>query len=287
MKKGRSLRLRANKRRGTPRKSSSPKNSSRAGIKLTARKALRVFVLVSFGLGIFGAYRWALASPYFRLQEVTVKGLEHLSRSDAIWTLAFPEGANLLELDLEDLRRRLEGHPWIRSVVLQRELPGRLQVEVKERRPAAVLQGKGGLLLDEEGTFLGRAGEGSERYPVLIAPLAKGASLDDFSEGSPPRGVEGLSIGLELLQLFDAFHPLGVRVKGVDLREGMTVTADIEGREGQTTRLRLGREELRQGLRRFGTLLSLWAKNPWPAEVDLSMGPRAVVRQGSERGRRN
>jgi hypothetical protein len=237
---------------------------------------LSVLLLISLGLGTAGAYRWALATPYFHLREVALEGLEHLSRSVVLGRLALPEGANLLALDLSELRRRLEGHPRVRSAVLHRELPGRLRVEVKERRPAVVLEGKGGLLLDPEGVVLGRAGEGSERYPVLLAHGSNGGN--PLPEGASPLGVEGLPVGLKVLRLFEAARPMGIRVERVDLRGGRTLTVDVQGREGQTTRLRLAREELRQGLRRFGTLLLLWEKGPWPKEVDLSMGPRAIVR---------
>ena len=241
------------------------------------RGALSVILLISIGLGIVGAYRWALATPYFRLREVALEGLQHLSQSVLLGRLALPEGANLLALDLGGLRQRLEGHPWVRSAVLHRELPGRLRVEIRERHPAAVLE-EGGLLLDSEGTVLGRAGEGSERYPVLLALPTKGKGLGNLPERVQPLEIEGLSVGMEVLRLFEAFRPMGVRVLRVDLREGGTLTVDVEGREGQTTRLRLGREDLRQGLRRFGALLFLWEKGPWPKDVDLSMGPRAVVR---------
>lgn len=93
-----------------------------------------------------GLAAWVLTSSRFQLREVVVEGGSQ--RVPADWvagTLAPLEGKNLVRLQLEEIAAQLRRNPWIDTVELRKELPGRLQVAVSERRPVAFLFSEGRL----------------------------------------------------------------------------------------------------------------------------------------------
>lgn len=253
---------------------------------LWLRRAVYGAVILALVFGADALYRWALASPYFRVQRVEVTGTAHLSRSVVRARLGLARGDNLLALDLEALRRRLENHPWVRSASLSRDLPGALRVEVVERRPWAVValpDDRGRYLIDPEGVVLAEAGAGSERFPVLRGWGAPG-DPGPFQAGRVLSG-KALGAGLAAVRAFGTVRP-GLRGKEVRLAavdvggfsgDG-SLRMDILGPKGQAALLRLSHQDLENGLRRFAVFLRLWQGDAWPAEVDLSMGDRVIVR---------
>lgn len=105
---------------------------------------LVVFVLLVAG-AVVGARpvrtlvldRWMYRTPAFALRdfEVTTDGI--LSRQEIENTARVSRGQNVLALDLPLLSERLLAHPRIRSAAIERRLPGRLSIAVRERVPVA------------------------------------------------------------------------------------------------------------------------------------------------------
>lgn len=253
---------------------------------LWLRRAVYGAAVIALLYGTESLYRWSLVSPYFRVQRVEVAGTAHLSRSVVMARLGLRRGDNLLALDLEALRLRIEGHPWVRSASLSRNLPGTLRVEVVERKPWGVFAptgNKGRYLIDEEGIILAEAGAGSGKFPVLRG-LEAGRTSKKFDAGRALSG-EALEAGLATIRAYHAVWPKvrkgGVRLAAVELSgfstEG-TLLMDMLGPRGQATLVRLSPREMEQGLRRFAVLVSHWRGKPWPGQVDLSMGSRVIVR---------
>jgi cell division septal protein FtsQ len=83
---------------------------------------------------------WLLTSPRFALRQVVVEGADRVAPSWVERTLQPLVGRHLLQVSLGEARRLLAGHPWLEAVDLRRELPDRLRVRLRERRPAALLR---------------------------------------------------------------------------------------------------------------------------------------------------
>jgi hypothetical protein len=256
---------------------------------------IRRLIYVALIAGLFFAtdalYQWSQASPYFRIRRIDVSGNRHLSRSVVRARLGLGQTDNLLSLSLETLRGKLEGHPWVRSVSLSRNLPGTLRVGLVERKPWAVFAPAGvrdRYLIDEEGVILGEAGAGSERFPV-VRGYKPDKGKKAYRVGHVLSG-EAFQTGLTAIRAYQAIErkvlKQGARMAAVDLRDfsrgrtsvRKTILIDILGPRGQATLIRLSPGDMEQGLRRFSALIRLWKGQSWPGEVDLSMGNRVVVR---------
>ncbi len=100
---------------------------------------------------------WAATTPYLAIASIEISGTERVSAAWVREALAELEGKHLLATGLEDVRRRLVSHEWIRDISVRKELPDRLHVEVEERRPAAVLRLRGELwFVERDATVIAR-----------------------------------------------------------------------------------------------------------------------------------
>src|SRR6185295_8439171 len=88
---------------------------------------------------------WVATAPQFALREIAIDGAGHASEAWIRGTLEPLSGRNLPLLPLAEAAERLRRHPWVDSVELSKELPGRLRVRVVEKRPAVFLRRDGRL----------------------------------------------------------------------------------------------------------------------------------------------
>ena len=98
--------------------------------------SLITFVSISF----LSLYHYLLTSPYMRLEQVEMTGVDPKMRDDLIQMCGLDAGQGLLSLRLYELKRKMEAHPWIRTVKLERRFPHTLVVEVEKQSPAALAQ---------------------------------------------------------------------------------------------------------------------------------------------------
>jgi len=101
-------------------------------------------------------YLWnaICTSPYFNVSEITLVGLDRVSRQELTDRLPRLSGVNSFTLDLEQFEAQLECHPWVADAHLRRQLPRELIIEIREREPVALLSRAGLWAADESGIIL-------------------------------------------------------------------------------------------------------------------------------------
>ncbi len=139
-------------------------------------RLLRPFAAALAAVGIPAAAAWWVAtSPQFEIRSIATAASAHVAEDWMAERLAALSGRHLLTVRLADVERLLGGHPWIADLVVRRELPGRLAVEVIERVPAALWSDAEGLIiLDASGRRIAPlAGDsGALDLPVISAAVA-------------------------------------------------------------------------------------------------------------------
>jgi cell division protein FtsQ len=136
---------------------------------------------------------WVLWSPRFALRHVEVEEPGVASAAWARQALAPLRGRNLLLLEAAEVERRLAAHPWVDGAEVRKELPDRVLVRLRERRPAALLR-RGAELV-----YLDAAGEAIAPYdPRLGAP---DLLLLSAAAARPAELRAGLELALELERL--------------------------------------------------------------------------------------
>jgi cell division protein FtsQ len=110
----------------------------------------------------------------FRISEVALTGTQELTREQVLAAAGVTGHSSLLFLDAGKTRERLIANPWIAEATVLKLYPGRLRVELKERKPFALWQVDGKLhLIAQDGTVLG--GPVPREFASLPLVVGKGA----------------------------------------------------------------------------------------------------------------
>lgn len=121
------------------------------------------------------------------VSEIVVETDGTLQHDFIVATLAVPEDANLLSVDLNELKRRVESLGQVESAVVSRRFPDALEVFVTERQPIAriLAQRSNGeklmLFVDAFGEVF--AGERLDPKVVRSLPFLDGVTLSKKEEG--------------------------------------------------------------------------------------------------------
>lgn len=107
--------------------------------------------------------------PYFAITEVKVRGAgELLERGAVLRWLHVSAAMSSWDASPYRWRRRLEAHPMIARAEVRRELPGRYEITVRERRPQAIVLLDEPFYVDRAGNAFGPLGpHHSLDYPVI------------------------------------------------------------------------------------------------------------------------
>jgi cell division protein FtsQ len=91
---------------------------------------------------------------FFRVRHVEVSGQRYLLPDDVLKRLRIDTTTSVWT-DLSELEHRVQTHPQVKSVTIDRNLPGTLVVHVTENLPIAYVPAAGGLrAVDADGRFL-------------------------------------------------------------------------------------------------------------------------------------
>jgi len=210
------------KRRPAP-----PRRRKRSVWLALVRPLATAFALVAVPGGLIA---WVLTSSRFYLRDLSVEGTHRVSADRLRQTLAPLRGENLVRLPLSRIETLLRSQPWIESVEIEKVLPDRVRVSIRERRPVALLAGAGGELswADPSGHPIARVAPGEKTEGFLVvdltsagpdAPAALSQALDVAAElGRAKRAwasgltrVDVLGEGDFRLHTKDLAYPLLVR----------------------------------------------------------------------------
>ena len=95
--------------------------------------------LVLISLIFLYLYENLLTSPYIRLERVIVSGVDEKLRNALLKMSELKPDTSLLSVRLDELKKRIEKHPWIRSVNLEKRFPHTLVIEAEKEKPCAIV----------------------------------------------------------------------------------------------------------------------------------------------------
>ena len=130
----------------------------------------RKFVTVSIICIIAFSAVVLMFSPFFYMREIIIVGDNIVTHSEITDRLEVDFTTNLLFFNTRVARNRLMENLYIAEVSFRRELPGRLYVQVRERRLAAYVEQAPGrfLYIDEQGRVLEVRSFTSGTRPVVV-----------------------------------------------------------------------------------------------------------------------
>ncbi len=132
-----------------------------AGLVLTGCYVLLTGPLLS----LYGDYR------YFRIHEIEISGCRMISNDELRKSAGLSYEMNMMTLDPQAIRQRLQAHPWVQTATVKRIWPDGLAVSIKEQQPQALVVQNGGKQLsyvNSSGTVFAKVKIGQELdFPVI------------------------------------------------------------------------------------------------------------------------
>lgn len=215
------------------------------------------------------------------VERVVFEGAERVSAAELRHLADVRNGDTIWSIDPAAVSARIQRHPWVASVVVERRFPATLRVEVEEAVPVALLAFEGALYhLDASGRPFARARTDDLDHPVLTG---LDAELEQTDWRLPPTVIHdalwlldtldegGLVARSEVSQI--AFDPVtGFAIHLRTRPPGMTP------HDGPGARVLVGLGDYPRQIRRLAALLSHDLDLSTPVEVDLAPERVAIVR---------
>jgi cell division protein FtsQ len=146
------------------------------GLRLLIELALGVglavlFVSVDWEGAVTGAMRLRdrfLDHEIFSVREIKVKAGEKVGGSEIVATAGLSDGMSIWRVDPQAIEKKVARHPWVKQVLVRREFPRRVVIEVEEREAKAIAALGKLYYVDRDG-YIFKPVEPGERsdYPLL------------------------------------------------------------------------------------------------------------------------
>jgi len=140
---------------------------------------LFLLVLGVLSLTFISGYQFLSSSPYFRLHNIVVIGVNGDLKEEVIKISGIREMESLLSIEPATIKRNIEEHPWIKSVFLKKEFPHTLYIKAENEEAVAIVILERMYLMDREGVIFKEI----ERDDCIDFPIVTGLSKGDKKNG--------------------------------------------------------------------------------------------------------
>lgn len=265
---------------------------SRQSQLLRARQAerlvwLRTSTAAAVGIGLVGLpmllYGVTRGSSRFALHEVKVQGLRSVPSHEILTRVRLEAQADLLGVDLEEIRRAVARHAWVKEVRARKVYPDRLILTIVERVPVATVEAANGLqLVAEDGVILGPALGRDLHRPLMLGVVDSGVVTGGAGRLEPGDRVsaEGFGAVVEVLRLLASEAPTSPDSRGAfsDLRVVDLGPGDQAVMQFRDLRVRFSRARLVTEWQRLLAVRADIERRAFRGEIDLRFPGRVVVR---------
>ncbi len=235
------------------------------------RKKGIVFLLMLLSIALFSLIM--AGTGCFDIKEIVVEGNTFVDRDRIIDISGLNVGTNIFTVRTGELEKDLEAYPYILQAQMERDLPGKVIIHVKERDLAGYIPFMGSyLLLDTEGRVVSATND----MPVKVIPVFEGIVVNDFKVEEVLH-IENPEIFDKMVYISDSvvkhlsdYAPIEVNVQ--DLED---ITLDLDNR----FLLKIGNlDNLGYKLEYGDTILKDLFNKGISGELDLNNGEKAFFR---------
>jgi cell division protein FtsQ len=224
------------------------------------------FIVLTGVVGLAGVYLYGKTADIMRINRIEVTGNKHLSDKEIISLMKLGQGESMLRISSRELSERVLKSPWIRDVVIRKELPHTLILKVKEAEPLALLKRKGHLyIVSRRGEILEELNQTIAFLPVIKMDSTKKSLLKEALKVAGIVREEGFFSDEEVEIIAKTPEEMALKV-------------------GDLT-IKIGKGNYRKKLSRFVLLENEIVRRGMTAGyVDLRFSRRVIVRAAKRRG---
>jgi cell division protein FtsQ len=191
------------------------------------------------------AYRFVIENPYFSVREIQIRGGENVKGDEIIAAAGLRHGANIWRIDAVAIEAKLRKHPWVRRVLVRREFPRKVVVEVEERKPKAIVAVGRLYYVDADAVLFKEVGHGDKvKFPMLT-----GLRSDELTKPEPKTRAR-IQEALALAELLPDQTLSEIRFEGSDRL--------VLYSSAYRVALHMGSGDWPGKLKRFERVMALW-----------------------------
>jgi cell division septal protein FtsQ len=207
-------------------------------------------------------------SPYFYVREIQVRGGNKVGGSEIVAIAGLRHGMNLWKIEPAAIENKIAKHPWVRRVLVRREFPRRIVIEVEERKPRAIVAMGRLYYVDSDGIVFKEVGEGEN----VEFPMLTGLRPEELTAANPAiRSRIQDAIRLGELMAKDSHSLSEIHFESSDRLVLYTTAYPVA--------LRMGSGDWEAKLQRLDRVLTLWKGHENRlASLDMSFRDQVVAR---------
>lgn len=185
-----------------------------------------------------------LSASYFEIREISVRGLKELTEKDVLALAHVRPRSNILSVNTSGVAERIAANAWVKNVYVGREFPDRLVLDIRERKPIAIVKQDGAFYLMDAGGNVFKKLSGGDDVDLAIL-----SGVNIRSKTLSPLVADALKL-LESLSSADRYPFLGT-VSEVHISDvfGLSLLTD------KGLHLKMGRDNFDGKLRQLNLVL--------------------------------
>jgi cell division protein FtsQ len=121
-------------------------------------------------------YSYLLTSPYIRLEQVEIAGVDEGMKKDLQAMSGLNFELSLLAINLDEVQKKLEKHPWVRAVEVEKQFPHALLIRVEKEEPRALVVAEKLYYMNRFGRVFKEVGPNE----AVDFPIITGVSTDEL-----------------------------------------------------------------------------------------------------------
>lgn len=209
-----------------------------------------------------------LSHSYFSVEEIRVRGGEKVGGSEIVAMAGMNHGMNIWKIDPAVIERKVGKHPWVKRVLVRRELPRRVVIEVEERQAKGIVVLGKLYYVDADGFIFKEVEEGEKTELPMLTGLQQ-ADLASQAHATRQKIREALKLA-EMM----AGAPLALSEIHFPAQGGLVLYPMV-----YPVAVQMGWGDWQGKLERLERVLAMWKdRERQLASLDLSFRDQVVAR---------
>jgi len=139
-------------------------------------------------------YSYLLSSPYIRLEQVEIVGVDEGMRKELQAMSGLNFDLSLLAIDVDEVQKKLEKHPWVRAVEVEKQFPHGLLIRVEKEEPRALVAAEKLSYVNRFGKMFKEVGPNE----AVDFPVITGVSADELDR------IKQMGFAMQVLQFLES-----------------------------------------------------------------------------------
>ena len=171
-------------------------------VKLSMFKVKIFFLIMIIACFVSFSFKWSTYRKIFDANNLNISGDVILDKEDYFEIIGEIKGKQIAEINSRKLSKELERNPYVKAARVSKHYPNKLNVDIVEREPIAIINNKKKFLIDSEAVILPNS---NAFFESALIPMLSGfnPANDLYPEGNTALSIkvkEAIKI-LDFIQL--------------------------------------------------------------------------------------